>query len=44
MARWRGSQSEKFAEENAGSFRWLAPAIAVGLALRFLHDCFRGGT
>ena len=33
MARWRGSQSEKFLEANAGCFRWLALAIAVGLVI-----------
>jgi len=44
MARWRGSQTERFLEEHTGCFRWLALAIAVGLVLRFLYDCFRGGT
>ena len=38
MARWKGSETEKLVEENAGCFRWLALAIAVGLALRFLLD------
>ena len=38
MARWRGSQTERLLEENAGCFRWLALAIAVGLALRFLLE------
>jgi len=29
---------ERLLEENAGCFRWLALAIAVGLVLRFLYD------
>ena len=42
MARWRGSQTEKLLEENAGCFRWLALAIGVGLAARFLLDHLKG--
>lgn len=42
MARWRGSQSEKFLEENAGCFRWLALGIAVGLVVRFPWDYLSG--
>ena len=38
MARWRGSQTERLLEENAGCFRWLALAIGVGLLVRFLLD------
>ena len=44
MARWRGSQTEQLLEENAGCFRWLALAIAVGLVLRFLADYLSGAS
>ena len=44
MARWRGSQTEKLLEENAGCFRWLALAIGVGLVLRFLLEYLSGTT
>ena len=44
MARWRGSQSEKFLEEHGGCFQWVALVIAVGLALRFLLDYLSGTT
>ena len=43
MARWRGSYTERFLEENAGSFRWLALALDLGLAARFLLE-YLGGT
>ena len=42
MARWRGSESERFLQEHEGCFRWLALAVGVGLVVRFLAE-FLGG-
>ena len=38
MARWRGSQTERFLEEHEGCFRWFVLAIGLGLVLRFLLE------
>lgn len=42
MARWHGSQTERFLEEHEGCFQWLALALGVGLVLRFLYDYLSG--
>jgi len=42
MARWHGSESERFLEEHEGCFQWFVLIVAVGLVLRFLYDYLSG--
>lgn len=40
MAKWKGSLSERFIEENEGFFRWVLIFIIGGLVVRFVLEGF----